>query len=115
MLKDAVSGNSTTAQQLIAAGVLGGAGGFLTGGDLGSAGGMAFLAMAGRRGLQMMGKKVDDQVMKKVAEMLTSSDPAMVKRAIQNAAMSKQHMEALDAILRGLELSTRGAALAATG
>jgi hypothetical protein len=115
MLKDAVSGNSTTAQQLIAAGVLGGAGGFLTGGDLGSAGGMAFLAMAGRRGLQMMGKKVDDQVMKKVAEMLTSSDPAMVKRAIQNAAMSKQHMEALDAIMRGLTVGTRGAALSAVG
>jgi hypothetical protein len=115
MLKDAVSGNSTTAQQLIAAGVLGGAGGFLTGGDLGSAGGMAFLAMAGRRGLQMMGKKVDDQVMKKVAEMLTSGDPAAVKRAIQNAALTQKHMDALDAIMRGLTVGTRGAALSAVG
>lgn len=111
MLRQAVSGNSTTAQQLIAAGVLGGAGGFLTGGDLGSAGGMAFLAMAGRRGLQMLGKKVDDQVMKKVAEMLTSSDPKMVERAIQNAALSKAHMDAIDAIMTGLNISARGAGL----
>lgn len=115
MLRQAVSGNSTTAQQLIAAGVLGGAGGFLTSGDLGRAGGMAFLAMAGRRGLQMLGKKVDDQVMKKVAEMLTSSDPKMVERAIQNASLSKAHMEAIDAIMAGLNLSARAIALSAVG
>lgn len=115
MLRQAVSGNSTTAQQLIAAGVLGGAGGLLTGGDLGSAGGMAFLAMAGRRGLQMLGKKVDDQVMKKVAEMLTSSDPKMVERAIQNAALSKAHMDAIDAIMTALNVGARGAALSAVG
>jgi hypothetical protein len=65
--------------------------------------------------MQAIGKRVDDQVMKKVAEMLVSQDPAQMQRAIQNATLSKQHMEALDAILRGLELSTRGAALAATG
>lgn len=113
MLKDAVTGNSTTAQQLIAAGVLGGAGGLLTGGDLGSAGGMAFLAMAGRRGLQMLGKRVDDQVMKKVAEMLSSTDPAAVQRAIQNASISKQHMDALDAIMRGLNITARASGMAA--
>lgn len=113
LLRNAVSGNSTTAQQLIASGVLGGAGGLLTGGDLGSAGGMAFLAMAGRRGMQMLGKKVDDQVMKRVAEMLMSGDPKMVEKAIEAASISKAHMDALNAIIKGIELSGRGAALSA--
>jgi hypothetical protein len=116
LLRNAVSGNSTTAQQLISAGVIGGAGtvGFFgSGGDFGSAGGLAFLAMAGRRGAQMLGKRVDDQVMKRVAEMLMSSDPKMVERAIQNASLSKANMEALDALMKGLELAGRGAALSA--
>jgi hypothetical protein len=117
LLRNAVSGNSTTAQQLIASGVLGGAGGAIgfigSGGDLGSAGGLAFLTMAGRRGMQLLGKSVDDQVMKRVAEMLVSSDPKMVERAIELAVSSKVHMEALDALMKGIELAGRGAALSA--
>jgi hypothetical protein len=117
LLRNAVSGNSTTAQQLIASGVLGGAGGAIgfigSGGDLGSAGGLAFLTMAGRRGMQLLGKSVDDQVMKRVAEMLVSNDPKMVERAIELAVSSKVHMEALDALMKGIELAGRGAALSA--
>lgn len=115
LLRNAVSGNSTTAQQLISAGVIGGAGAigfFGSGGDMSSAGGLAFLAAMGRRGLQMAGKKVDDQVMNKVAEMLASGDPKMVERAIQNASISKEHMAALDAIMRGFDVSLRAAPLA---
>jgi hypothetical protein len=115
-LRGAVTGNSTTAKQLIAAGILGGGAGlWSSGGNVQTGLTWAAIAGLGRRGMQAIGKRVDDQVMKKVAEMLVSQDPAQMQRAIQNATLSKQHMEALDAILRGLELSTRGAALAATG
>jgi hypothetical protein len=110
----ALSGNSTTAQQLIDAGVVGGAGlgsYMLSGGDLTQAGGVAFLALAGRRGMALLGKRVDENVMKRVAEMLSSSDPADVQRAITNAAFSKQHMEAVQAIYQGVNLATRSAAV----
>jgi hypothetical protein len=113
----ALSGNSTTAQQLIDAGIVGGAGVgsyFMSGGDLSQAGGVAFLALAGRRGMALLGKRVDENVMKKVAEMLASSDPAQVQRAIQNASLSKQHMDALEAIFKGISIATRGA-VASTG
>lgn len=113
----ALSGNSTTAQQLIDAGVAGGAGlaTYFTGGDLSQAGGVAFLALAGRRGLAMLGKRVDESVMRKVAEMLASNDPAQVQRAIQNASLSQKHMDALRAFMTGLEATGRSAALAMTG
>lgn len=110
MLRTAVQGNSTTTQQLIAAGVLGGAGGtILSGGDLMQGANWALIAGVGRRGAQMLGKRVDDQVMKRVAEVLSSGDPALLERAIRNASLSKQHMDALDAIMRGLALTSRGA------
>lgn len=112
MLKDAVSGNSTTAQQLIAAGVLG-TGTALWTGDASTGLNVATLAYLGRRGMQMLGKKADEQVMKKVAEMLLSGDPAMVQKAIQNAALSQAHMQALEAIMQGLNVTARGATLAA--
>ena len=109
LLKDAVSGNSTTAKQLIAAGVLGGGGGFLmSGGDPTQALGWAGIAAAGRRGLQMLGKRVDDQVMKVVAEALASSDPAKMQRAIQNASISQAHLDAITAVMTGLQTATRG-------
>lgn len=115
-LRGAVTGNSTTAKQLIAAGVLGGGAGLWTsGGDWQTAGTWAGIAALGRRGMQAMGKRVDDQVMKKVAEMLVSQDPTVLRRAVHNATLSQQHMAALEAILRGMELTGRSAALAMTG
>jgi hypothetical protein len=111
-LRGAVTGNSTTAKQLIAAGILGGGAGLWTsGGNVQTTLTWAAVAAAGRRGLQAMGKRVDDEVMKKVAQMLVSQDPKDVQRAIQNASLSKQHMEALDAIMRGFETTGRGTAL----
>ena len=109
-LKDAVGGNSTTTQQLIAAGVLG-SGTALWTGDAGTGLNVATLAFLGRRAAAVMGKKVDDKVMKLVGEMLMSADPAQVQKAINSAAMSKQHMDALDAIMRGLTIAARGGAV----
>lgn len=112
LLRNATQGNSTTAKQLIAAGLLG-TGTALYTGDASTGFNVATLAYLGRRGLQMMGKKVDDQVMKRVAEILASPDPALLQRAIQNASLSQQHMVALDGLMRGLAITSRGVALGA--
>lgn len=116
MLRTATQGNSTTAKQLIQAGLMGGGAGGMgylaSGGDLTTGFSAASIAILGRRGMQLLGKSVDDQVMKRVAEILASSDPALLQRAIQNASLSKQHMEAIDAIMRGLAAGARGAAVA---
>lgn len=113
MLRTATQGNSTTAKQLIQAGLMGGGAGGMgylaSGGDLTTGFSAASIAILGRRGMQLLGKSVDDQVMKRVAEILASSDPAMLQRAIQNASLSKAHMEAIDAIMRGLAAGARGA------
>ena len=117
LLKDAIGGNSTTARQLIQAGVLPiagfGAGWLGSGGDLGSAGSTALLVTMARSGAKALGRATDEKVMKQVAEMLSSGDPAKVQRAIQNASLSKQHMDALDAIMRGLNIAARGGAVGA--
>ena len=119
LLRNATQGNSTTAKQLIQAGLMGGGAGGLgllaSGGDLTTGFSAASIAVLGRRGLQMMGKTVDDQVMKRVAEILASPDPAQLQRAIQNASLSKQHMEAIDAVMRALSATAKGAVVGATG
>jgi hypothetical protein len=117
-LRGAVTGNSTTAQQLIAAGVLGGAGGYFgSGGNIQAGMTAASLAALGRRGMQVLGKRVDEQVMQRIAEILVSQNPKELTRAIENAALSKAHMAALEAIYRGMNLTARagiaGAAMAA--
>jgi len=113
-LKDAVGGNSTTAQQLIASGVVGGAGGFLATGDMTGAFTGASLLAAGRRGMQMMGKRVDEQVMARIGEILASGDQALLQKAIQNASLSAEHRLALEAIQTGLEAITKGAIVGST-
>jgi hypothetical protein len=112
-LRTAVTGNSTTAKQLIAAGVLGGGVSALQGGDLTNIGSSAVLFAAGRRGLQIMGKAVDDRVMQRVAEMLSSQDPALLTRIVQNAQLSAEHLRALEAIQRGLTIAAKGVGLEA--
>lgn len=115
MLKDAVTGNSTTAQQLIAAGVIGGAGGYWqSGGNWQGAMSGATLAALGSRAAAVLGKRVDAQVMKQIADALASQDPKAVQRAIMNASMSQQHIDALAAITKGLELAARGTATGAS-
>lgn len=117
LLRTATQGNSTTAKQLIQAGLMGGGAGGLgylaSGGDLTTGMSAATLAVMGRRGLQMLGKHVDEQVMKTVAEILASPDPAKLQRAIQNSALSQAHMDALDGILRALAAGSRGVGVGA--
>jgi hypothetical protein len=110
-------GNSTTARQLVELGIAGGIGagaGFVgSGGNLNTAAATSMLLAAGRYGLRSLQKRVDEGVLRKVAEMLVSGDEAALNRATANAMMSQQHMEALTAIQRGIGFVGRGAALEA--
>lgn len=95
MLRGAL-GNSTTTRQLVEMGLVGGGTYAYTGGDLSTSTIMALTA-GGMRAAQ---GKVNESVMKKVAEALVSNDPKVIHRAIQNAAMSKAHMQAIEAMTR---------------
>lgn len=96
----AVQGNSTTARQLIEAGIAGGAANTMVTGDyspqnfaLGAAlGGMA------RQGVA----KVDARVAARVGEMLASSDPRVVAKAVRAAANTRDFTKLLDAVQAGL-------------
>ena len=57
----------------------------------------------------MMGKHCDDHVIKRVSEIMSSPDPAQLQRAIQNASLSQAHMDAIDAVMRALASTARGA------
>jgi len=79
----AVQGHSTTALQLITAGAAGAGGGGYLGFDPTTSGIAAALAAAGKRG-------IDQRVAQNVAEMLTSSDPAVLNRGIKMIASNQR-------------------------
>ncbi|SDG18938.1 hypothetical protein [Pelagibacterium luteolum] len=112
-------GGSTTTRQLqelgLSSAMGAGAGGFsgLMTGDLSTGLTVGMMAMAGRRGYQSLGKKADDAILQRVAEMLASGDPALIQRATANAMLSKPHMQALEAIQRGIGAVARGSAVMA--
>lgn len=96
-LRTAVSGNSTTARQLAEMG-LGGGMGLAIGGDWQSAGMGALLA----RGARMAGTRIDQNVARRVGEMLASSDPKVVEKAVTMAAKQPAIMNAIKAMEAGL-------------
>jgi hypothetical protein len=112
MLRGAVKGNSSTAEQLIAAGSVGTGVGIATG-DWQQGLTAGFLAGVGMRAIKAAGKNVDEKVMKNVAEALLSSDPKVLERAINNASMSKAYMDALDGLMQAAGLLARAGTLAA--
>ena len=98
-------GNSTTARQLIESGALGLGAGYYsgdwkTGVMAAAAGGFA-------------ARRIEANVMKEVAKMLTSDDPQMIAKAVKLAAKSPQHMAAIEAVQDALLLGLRGASVAA--
>ena len=103
-------GNSTTARQLIEAGVLGGGAWWYTG-DFNT--GIATAALA--QGARMAGRKIDGNVMTQTAKLLMSNDPKLIEKAVRNATMSPQHMAALDALNKAAALGVRGANIAIAG
>lgn len=115
-------GNSTTARQLIEAGLAGGAiGGFASGWDPTSmatgAGALAgsrvgaskFLSEEARVGLHHMIGKVDARTARRVAELLTSNDPRDLRAGYQMAAKSKAVMDGLQSIARRIAITGQSA------
>lgn len=84
----AVQGNSTTAMQLLGAGLAGAGGGGFLGFDPSTSGLAAALATAGKRG-------IDHRVATRIATLLTSHDPAVLQRGAQAVANNPRLMDAL--------------------
>lgn len=99
-------GNSTTARQLAEMGVIGG-GAWLWTGDYKT----GITAAALTQGARYAGKKIDGNVMTKMAEMLLSNDPALVTKAVHSATMSPQYMAAIDALTQIAGASARAASM----
>ncbi len=111
-------GNSTTARQLIEAGLAGGAvGGFSSGWDpmtvgqgiLGGAGARAgaskFLTEEVKVGAKHLIGKVDAKTARRVAELLTSDDPRLLRQGYQMAAKSQSIMQGLRSIANRVALA----------
>lgn len=108
--KNAVQGNSSTAKQLIAAGVVGGGiGGAIGGWDPKNIASGAFLLSAGRAGMRVLGKSVDQKVMQRVAQILSSGDKEAINKEVLNATLSGEHANAIKAIEYGVNAMGRGA------
>lgn len=99
-------GNSTTARQIVEAGLAGGAiGGYLHGWQGALEGGVAAAAAAkggginiARVGAQKIIGYVDGKTAAKVAEFLTSSDPKLVQRGLDIASKNSRVAQGLKAI-----------------
>jgi len=96
----AVQGNSTTARQLIEAGIAGGAANTMATGDY-SPGNFALGAALGGMARQGVAK-VDARVAARVGDMLASSDPRVVEKAVRAAANTRDFTKLLDAVQAGL-------------
>ena len=84
LARRATQGNSTTARQLIEAGLAGGTGYGITTGDYDPRSLLtaAFIGGVARRGVQ----RIDTRVARQVADMLVSNDPAVLSRGAQIVA-----------------------------
>jgi muramidase (phage lysozyme) len=89
-------GNSTTARQLVEAGLAGGATGIYTG-DLTSAGTAAGLVFALRSGSKLLNERIDQNVSRRVGEMLASNDPKILQKGVALVSKSPQLMKMLRA------------------
>lgn len=90
----AVQGNSTTALQIGMMGLAGATGGGFLGFDPTASGISTALATAGKKG-------IDARVANRIAELLTSNDPAALRKGAQMFASNKRLMEVLRALDSG--------------
>ncbi len=91
LLRTAVQGNSTTARQLAELGLAGGAGYWYSGGDFSTAGATALAALLARKGVA----RIDQRVATRVAEMLSSNDPQVLRNAYNMVARNQSIMNAV--------------------
>jgi len=109
-LRGAVTGNSSTAQQLQDLGIgAASAGSYFLSGGMGNPN--AWIAAAAPLALRYMGKKGNEKVLQSVAKMLASQDPKVLDRVIRNAAISEAHMEALRALEMAMSAGIKGAVI----
>lgn len=98
-------GNSTTARQLVELGIGAGGGYAASGGDWRGLVGGAALARGGR----YISQRADAQVMERIAQLLTSNNPASLQLAVQQAARNPAYMRALDQLGNALAAPARSA------
>lgn len=122
----AVTGNSTTAQQLIAQGLLGGAAGAaISGGDIMSPTSLitAALTVGLSRGVRAGLSRADQQMARELADMLASNNPQVISQAFQRIrsnpgglkALRKAHVWLTRAVTPLLENGRAGAASGVVG
>ncbi len=100
--RPAVQGNSTTARQLAELGLAGGTYTVGTGGDIFNPSPSALANAAFVYGAARGRSKINENVSRKVAEMLASNDPAAILRGIKIVANSKQLFNSLRSADKGL-------------
>lgn len=95
--RGAVQGNSTTARQLMEAGLAGGAGYSMTTGDLNPQNifAAAFIGGVARGAASKANQRIDQRVARRVAEMLTSNDPRVLQRGMRIVSQQPGFLESL--------------------
>jgi hypothetical protein len=89
-------GNSTTARQLIEAGLAGGAYGAVTGDfSVGNVATGAGAFAAARAGAKFAGQRIDQNVARRVADMLASHDPKVLQKGLRLVANNASLMKAV--------------------
>jgi hypothetical protein len=97
LARGALQGNSTTARQLVEAGLAGGAGYGIATGDWNPRNVFtaAFVGGVARGAASKANTKIDQRVAKSVADMLTSSDPKVLQRGVTIVAKQPIFLNAL--------------------
>jgi hypothetical protein len=98
LARGAVQGNSTTARQLVELGLAGGAYGAGTGFDLMNPNPSALVSAALVWGVARGKGRINENVARRVAEMLVSNDPQIVLRGVRVVAQNRQMMGSLRAL-----------------
>lgn len=120
LARNAVQGNSTTARQLAELGLAGGTYGIGTGGDVLNPSPSALMNAALVYGAARGKNKINENVSRKVAELLTSSDPTKLLQGIRVVAHNQNLFNSLRSADRGLariggEQAPNGIAVQAAG
>lgn len=97
LARNAVQGNSTTARQLIEAGLAGGVTGGAATGDYSPGSLMTFAVMgaAARGAAGKLNQRIDQRVARQVGNMLTSNDPRVLQQGVRIVARNPRMLENL--------------------
>lgn len=99
-------GNSTTARQLVELGIGAGGGAYLSGDWSG-----ALAGAAAARGTRYLGQRIDNNVMTRIAHLLTSDNRGNIALAVKQAAAQPAYMAALERLGSALAIPARAGAM----